>query len=283
MARFAYVDGRYQPLHRPAVAVEDRGFQFADGVYEVIKVIGGRPRDLGRHLDRLERSLGELAIPAPMTRRALAAVLAETLRRNRLQEALLYLQVTRGTAPRNHVFPKAARPSLVVTARRPKWPSATEREQGVGVITAPDLRWGRCDIKSISLLPNVLARQEAATRGCREAWLVDRDGGVTEGSASNAYIVDAEGTLITHPLGERILGGVTRQVVLELARSAQIRVVERPFTLAEARAAKEAALSSTSSLLLPVVAIDGEPVGDGRHGPVIRRLAELYAGHLAVG
>ena len=218
MARIAYVNGCYRPLQDATVAAEDRGYQFADGVYEVIKVLAGRACDLERHLDRLERSLAALEIAPPMTRRALESVLFETLRRNRLADALLYLQITRGTAPRNHLFPKRARPSLVITARRPVFPGEREREEGVGVITRPDLRWGRCDIKSISLLPNVLARQSAAAAGCREAWLIDREGMVTEGSASNAYIVDASGRLVTHPLNERILGGVTRSVILELAR-----------------------------------------------------------------
>jgi D-alanine transaminase len=281
MARIAYVNGRYRPLQNAAVAAEDRGYQFADGVYEVIKVLAGRPCDLERHLDRLERSLAALEIAPPMTRRALASVLFETLRRNRLADALLYLQITRGTAPRNHLFPKRARPSLVVTVRRPVFPGEREREEGVGVITRPDLRWGRCDIKSISLLANVLARQSAAAAGCREAWLIDREGMVTEGSASNAYIVDASGRLITHPLNERILGGVTRSVILELARRDGIEVVERPFSLDEAHGAREAALSSTSSWLLPVTAIDSRPVSNGMPGHVVRRLMELYGGHLA--
>lgn len=282
MARVAYVNGRYRPLHSAAVAAEDRGYQFADGVYEVIKVLRGQPRDLERHLDRLARSLAALDIAPPMPRRALESVLHETLRRNRLADALLYVQVTRGTAPRNHLFPRRARPSLVVTVRRPAFPGEREREQGVGVITQPDLRWGRCDIKSISLLPNVLARQSAAAAGCREAWLIDAEGLVTEGSASNAYIVDAAGRLITHPLNERILGGVTRSVVLELARRDGIEVVEQPFALSEAYAAREAALSSTSSWLLPVTSIDGRPVSNGMPGHVVRRLMALYAGHLGV-
>jgi D-alanine transaminase len=282
MARIAYVNGRYRPLHSAAVAPEDRGYQFADGVYEVIKVLRGQPRDLERHLDRLARSLAALDIAPPMTRRALESVLHETLRRNQLANALVYLQVTRGTAPRNHLFPKRARPSLVITVRRPAFPSEREREQGVGVITQPDLRWGRCDIKSISLLPNVLARQSAAAAGCREAWLVDREGIVTEGSASNAYIVDAAGRLITHPLNQRILGGVTRSVVLQLARQDGIEVVEQAFSVDQAYAAREAALSSTSSWLLPVTSIDGRPVSNGMPGHVVRRLMALYAGHLGV-
>jgi D-alanine transaminase len=281
MARVAYVDGRYVPLQVPAIGIEDRGHQFADGVYEVVKVLGRRPRDLERHLDRLERSLAALAIPPPMSRGALCAVLAETLRRNRLDDALLYIQISRGVAPRNHLFPKQARPTLVVTVRRPAFPGAAERERGVKVITRPDLRWGRCDIKSISLLPNVLARQEAAAGGAREAWLVDRDGNITEGSASNAYIVDAAGRLITHPLCERILGGITRSVVLELARDDGIEVVERAFMVEEARTAHEAALSSTSSWLLPVTTIDDHAVGGGRPGPVVRRLMSLYGTRFA--
>jgi D-alanine transaminase len=282
MARIAYVNGRYRPLQSATVAAEDRGYQFADGVYEVIKVLGGRACDLERHLDRLGRSLAALDIAPPMTRRALESVLFETLRRNRLTDALLYVQITRGAAPRNHLFPKRVRPSLVITARRPVFPGEREREEGVGVITRPDLRWGRCDIKSISLLPNVLARQRAAEEGCREAWLIDREGMVTEGSASNAYIVDAFGRLITHPLDERILGGVTRSVILELARRDAIEVVERPFSLDEAHGAREAALSSTSSWLLPVTAIDGRPVSNGMPGHVVRRLMALYGGHLGV-
>jgi D-alanine transaminase len=280
MARIAYVNGRYRPLQNATVAAEDRGYQFADGVYEVIKVLGGRACDLERHLDRLERSLAALDIAPPMTRRALESVLFETLRRNRLADALLYLQITRGAAPRNHLFPKRARPSLVLTVRRPVFPGEREREEGVGVITRPDLRWGRCDIKSISLLPNVMARQSAAVAGCREAWLIDREGMVTEGSASNAYIVDASGRLITHPLNERILGGVTRSVILELARRDGIEVTERPFSLDEAHVAREAALSSTSSWLLPVTAIDGRPVSNGMPGHVVRRLMALYGEHL---
>ena len=282
MARIAYVNGRYLPLRSAMVAAEDRGYQFADGVYEVIKVLGGQPRDLERHLDRLARSLAALEIAPPMTRRALESVVREILRRNRLSDALLYMQITRGVAPRNHLFPRRARPSLVVTVRRPAFPGEREREEGVGVITQPDLRWGRCDIKSIALLPNVLARQSAAAAGCREAWLVDREGIVTEGSASNAYIVDRAGRLITHPLNERILGGVTRSVVLELARRDGIDVVERPFSLDEAQAAREAALSSTSSWLLPGTSIDGRPVSNGMPGHVVRRLMALYAGHLGV-
>jgi D-alanine transaminase len=283
MAALAYVNGRFLPIRHAVIGIEDRGHQFADGVYEVIKVLGGRPRDLERHLDRLERSLAAMRIAMPSGRAGLRSLIEELLRRGRLQTAALYLQISRGQAPRNHLFPKHARPSLTMTLRQPRFPSLAEREAGVAVVTMPDQRWGRCDIKSISLLANILARQQAAERGAREAWLVDREGHVREGSSSNAYIVDRRGRLVTHPEGEAILAGITRQVLLERARADGMEVIERPFTLAEAQGAAEAALTSTSSLVLPVVAIDGAPVGDGRPGPVVRRLMALYDTHLAEG
>ncbi len=277
MTRQAYVNGRFLPIGQAEVAIEDRGYQFADGVYEVIKAVDGVPRDLDRHLARLERSLAALRIPAPMSGRALALVIAEALARNPIRKAIVYLQVTRGVAPRNHLFPSGARPSLVITVRRAPFPSDRERAEGAAVISLPDQRWGRCDIKSISLLANVLAKQEAAEAGCREAWLVDAEGRVTEGSSSNAYIVDSEGRLVTHPLGPRILGGITRSVVLELAHAAGIEVVERPFTLEEAKAAREAFLTSTTSLILPVTRIDDSTVANGAPGSTTRHLARLYA------
>ncbi len=280
MGRWAYRDGRYLRLTAPAVAIEDRGYQFADGVYEMIKVIDGRPRDLERHFDRLERSLGELRIPMPTTRRALGAIIGETLRRNRLSLATVYLQVTRGIAPRNHPFPARARPTLTVTVRRAPFPDAEERRRGVAVLSVPEQRWARCDIKSIALLPNVLARQRAAEAGCREAWFVGADGVVTEGSASNAFIVDTQGRLRTHPAGPRILSGITRGILLELARAAGIEVVEEPFTLEEAKRAREAFLSSTTSLLLPVTRIDDSIVANGVPGSLTRTLARRYAEYL---
>jgi D-alanine transaminase len=283
MSRIAYVNGRYLPIGAPAVPVEDRGLQFADGVYEVVKVLGGRLRDLDRHLDRLERSLAALAIPLPMSREALTGVTRETLRRNRLRDAALYLQIDRGVAPRNHLFPKAIRPTLIVTVRRLAPPRPMELAAGVGVVTAADERWKRCDIKSVSLLANVLAKQRGADAGCREAWLYDAEGRVTEGSSSNAYIVDRDGRLVTRPLGPEILGGVTRSVVLELARGAGIEVIERPFTVTEAKEAREAFLTSTSSFVLPVTAIDGQPVANGHPGSITLRLLELYREHLANG
>lgn len=276
MARIAYVNGRYRPIAQAAVSIEDRGYQFADGVYEVIKIVAGGGCFLDRHLDRLARSLAALAIVMPVSRAALLGILGETLRRNGLRNALVYIQVTRGTAPRNHVYPRATRPSLVVTVRRAHPPSAREMEEGVGVVTLPDLRWRRCDIKSVSLLPNVMVRQQAAEAGCREAWLYDAQGLVTEGSSSNAWIVDAQGRLITRPLGTEILGGITRSVVLDLARAEGIEVVERAFSVEEARAAREAFLTSTSSPLLPVTVIDSQTVANGHPGSLTRLLLTRY-------
>lgn len=281
MTRTAYVDGRFLPLAARAIAIEDRGLQFAHGVYEVIKAIDGRLIDLERHLDRLERSLAAIATPLPMARGPLALLLEELLRRNRLRDAAVYLQVSAGVAPRNHAWPAGLRPSLVATVRPARFPTEQEMARGVSVITLPDERWARCDIKSIALLPNALAKQKAAAAGCREAWLVDRDGCVTEGASSNAWIVDAHGTLVTRPLGPAILGGVTRSVLLELARADGIPVAERPFRLEEAQAAREAFLTSTTSLVLPVTEIDGRPVANGRPGSLTSRLAGLYAAHLA--
>jgi D-alanine transaminase len=276
MSRIAYVNGRYVNIQSPAIQIEDRGYQFADGVYEVAKVVDGRFCDLERHLDRLERSLASLGIPMPMTRRALTQVMEETWRRNRLSTATVYVQVSRGVAPRNHAWRRDLRPSLVVTVRPARFPSRSELEDGITVISLPDERWAHCEIKSISLLPNVLARQKAAAAGAREAWLVDEEGFVTEGSSSNAYIVDKDGRLVTRPLGPEILGGVTRAVLLELARREGIEVVERPFTIGEAQSAREALMTSTTSLVLPVTEIDGRPVANGRPGSVSMRLLHAY-------
>ncbi|MGD9511481.1 MAG: D-amino-acid transaminase [Geminicoccaceae bacterium] len=280
MSRTAYCGGRYRPIGARAVPIEDRGLQFADGVYEVIKSVDGRVCDLDRHLDRLDRSLAALGIPHPTSRPALVTVIREALRRNRLRDALIYLQIDRGVAPRSHLVPKHLRPTLIVAVRRATFPKPRELAEGVAVVTMPDMRWKRCDIKSVGLLPNVMARQRAAEAGCREVWQLDADGRVTEGASSNAYIVDGEGRVVTRPLGPEILGGVTREVVLELAAAEEIEVVERPFTIAEALSAREAFLTSTSSLVLPVTRIDGEPVGDGRRGPVTATLLRRYQHHL---
>ncbi len=277
LTRIAYVGGRYCQLSEPAIRIEDRGFQFADGVYEVIKVVDGRIGDLERHLDRLTRSLSELGIPMPMSPNALETVLRETYRRNTIRQAILYLQITRGAAPRNHVSSRPIPPTVVVTCRRAPFPTQTEQTNGVSVITVPDQRWARCDVKSISLLANVLAKQAAASQDCREAWLYDADGMIHEGASSNAFIIDRDGRIITHPLDCTILGGVTRSYILELAREAGLSIDERAFSVEEAHNAREAFLTSTTSLVLPVTSIDGRPVANGYPGSETRKLAQLYA------
>lgn len=276
MARCVDVYGQFQPGLTARVSVEDRGFLFADGVYEVFALFNGQPFDLAPHLRRLDRSLGALGIDRPMSEGALKARLAEVVRRNRVREGTLYLQITRGVAPRDHAFPAAARPSVVAWAKRFDFTQRlAQARTGVTVVSTPDLRWGRPDIKSVALLPNVLAKQQAREAGAFEAWLVRADGVVSEGSSTNAWIVDAGGTIVTHPEGREILSGVMRGTLLRLARAHQMRVEERPFTLAEARSAREAFTTSTTAPCIPVVSIDGAPVGDGRPGPVTGQLVAL--------
>ncbi len=280
MPKIAYVNGRYEPLAGAEVNVEDRGYQFADGVYEVCVVVDGRYWDEEGHIARLRRSLRELQIASPMSDAALRNVMRQILRRNRLTTALVYIQVTRGVAPRNHPFPeKVTRPSVVVTAKRIDIEKNNRTaKNGVAVISAPDLRWARADIKSVSLLPNILARQAAAKASASEAWLV-RDGMVTEGSASNAWIVTEAGEIVTHPLTNAILGGITRSTVIKCAEELQMKVVERAFSLKEAQKAREAFLTSATNFVMPIVSLDGGRIGEGRPGPVAARLREAYLAH----
>jgi D-alanine transaminase len=283
MGRIAYVNGRFVPHRDAVVHIEDRGFQFADGVYEVYAVRGGRLLDEQGHSTRLERSLNELSIAAPMNRKSLALIGRELLRRNRVREGVLYLQITRGVAPRDHAFPTGVKPSLVMTARTYDYEKAEARAQaGVAVRTFPDLRWARRDIKSVSLLPNVLAKQAARLAGAYEAWLVDEDGFITEGASSNAFIVDDKGTLITRALGPAILAGTIRESLRSIAAEHQIRIEERPFSVAEARAAKEAFMTAASNFVMPVTEIDGEPVGDGRPGQMSARLRAAYLSKMLI-
>jgi D-alanine transaminase len=279
MSRIAYVNGKYQPHRTAAVHIEDRGYQFADGVYEVVPVQKGRLIDEDLHLDRLEFSLGELEIAQPMERRALKLVLREVLRRNGIERGILYMQVTRGVAPRNHAFPLMARPALVITCKRLKPVPAKYLEQGVGVITLPDLRWKRCDIKTIGLLANVLGKQRATEEGAYEAWQIDPEGNVTEGTSTNAWIVTKDRKIVTRPLGHEILPGVTRRAMLELLHASNLALEERSFTLDEAHDAAEAFLTSSSVFLLPITRIDGKAVGDGKPGPVAGQLRALYVEH----
>src|SRR5437764_12833891 len=281
MSRVAYVAGQYLPHRQSAVHIEDRGYQFGDGVYEVITVMGGHLVDEERHLARLNRSLTELRINRPMNDSALKIVIREVIRRNGVDTGIVYLQVTRGVAPREHAFPKAAKPVLVVTSRRTRPPDPRLGQEGIAVITIPDIRWQRCDIKSISLVPNVLGKQQAREAGAYEAWQIDREGHVTEGTSTNAWIVTDDGTVVTRAADTAILHGVTRRAVLEIIDREGYRFAERPFGVAEARAAREAFLTSTTAELLPVVRIDGEPVADGKPGPLSRKLRDAYLLHAA--
>lgn len=278
MGRIAYVNGRYVPQAQAQVHIEDRGYQFGDGVYEVCEIHHGALIDEARHLGRLKRSLGELKMAMPMAETALAHILREVMRRNRVTDGYIYLQVTRGVAPRDHVFPSVpVRPSLVVTARAVD-PAAGEAKaaKGIAVLSQPDIRWKRVDIKTIGLLPNVLARQAAKEQGAQEAWLVEADGMVTEGAASNAWIIDRNNTLITRQVDASILSGVTRTTLLELIAAEGMKLEERRFSLAEAKAAREAFVTGATSLVMPVVSIDGAAIGEGRPGPLAQRLRALF-------
>ncbi len=278
MSRIAFVDGAYVRHGDAAVSIDDRGFQFADSVYEVVAVVGGAFLDEKPHLDRLERSLRELRQPMPMGRAALSMHMREVVRRNRVRDGIVYLQVTRGVARRDHGFPTGpARPTLVITARSIDMARAgAAAETGVAVRTVPENRWGRCDIKTTGLLPNVLAKQAARDAGAYEAWFVDAQGYVTEGASTNAWIVTADGRLATRALTDNILAGVTRAGVAAAAQEAGVALEERPFSLAEALTAREAFITAATSFVLPVVAIDGERVGEGAPGPMARRLRALY-------
>ena len=276
MSRIAYVNGQFMTHDFAATHIEDRATQFGDGVYEVLAVVEGKLIDSELHFDRLDRSLRELEIEMPSSRATLKLILREVVRLNRVTEGLCYLQVSRGTAPRNHTFPNKPSYSLIVTARRSQPATGKIGIEGVHVITTADQRWQRRDIKSVSLLPNVLAKQKAAEAGAFEAWLIHNDGIVTEGSHSNAWIVGDSGTVITHHESIDILSGVTRNRVLQVARSGGVKVIERAFTAAEAKQAQEAFLTSTSSFVVPVTHIDDTVIGDGRPGPVTKRLRGLY-------
>lgn len=281
MPRIAYVNGRYCPFAAATVHVEDRGYQFGDGVYEVFAVHRGRLVDELDHWARLDRSLDEIRLPWPMGLRGLRLVVREVVRRNRVTDrGVVYLQITRGVAPRAHGFPVDAKVALVITARALKPFDADQQRDGVSVISIPDVRWRRPDIKAIALLPNVLGKQQAAEAGAYEAWQVASDGTVTEGTASNAWIVAAPGALITRPANHCILNGIARCAVSRLATADGMTVTERPFSVDEAKSAPEAFLTGTTSLVKPVVRIDDCVIGDGRIGPTTSRLLDLYVQHM---
>jgi D-alanine transaminase len=283
MARYAYVNGRYVDHREASVHIEDRGYQLADGVYEVVGVRDGRLIDEAPHIDRLDRSLRELRISWPVARAALAFIMRELMRRNRLRDGLIYMQVTRGVARRDHAFPTVpVKPALVLTTKNSKRATA-DPGPGIAVKSQPDIRWERCDIKTVALLPNVLAKQAARESGAYEAWLVDTDGCVTEGASTNAWIVTQDGELVTRQTDNGILAGITRHTLKSLCNALQLKFVERPFSLAEAKKAREAFITSATSFVMPVVKIDGQTVADGKVGPTARRLREEYVRFAAAG
>ncbi|MFC3205156.1 MAG: D-amino-acid transaminase [Mesorhizobium sp.] len=278
MPRIAYVNGRYLTHANAAVHVEDRGYQFGDGVYEVCEISRGFIIDLTGHLDRLGRSLSELSIEWPIARSALTVVMREVIRRNGVVDGLVYLQVTRGVAGRDHFFPAPdTRPSLVVTAKKID-PSfyARRAETGLKIVTVPENRWDRVDIKSVGLLPNVLAKQQAKTSGAHDAWFVDRDGFVTESASANAWIVTKDGVLVTRPAQHGILRGITRTTLFKVAEKLGMKIEERAFTVEEAKAAREAFVSSATTTAMPVVAIDGQPVANGHPGSITLSLRQAF-------
>ncbi|MTI45863.1 D-alanine aminotransferase apoenzyme [Roseibium hamelinense] len=278
MSRVAYVNGQYIRHKDAAVHVEDRGYQFADGVYEVCEVWNGQIVDMPRHLDRLDRSLRELRIDWPMSRQAMEFVVSEVVRRNMVHNGIVYVQVTRGVAKRDHFFPGSdVAPSVVVTARSASPAvAAAQAEKGIAVVTYPENRWPRVDIKTVALLPNVLAKQNAKENGGKEAWYVDTDGNVTEGGSTNAWIVTKDGVLVTRPAESGILKGITRAVVLDLVAREGISFEERPFSLEEALEAREAFVTAASTLVMPVVRIDDTVVGNGHPGSVATRLRDAF-------
>ncbi|UEM23452.1 D-amino-acid transaminase [Skermanella mucosa] len=277
MARYAYVNGRFVPHGEAMVHVEDRGFQFADGVYEVVTIIGGRLVDEQGHLDRLARSLNELRIAWPVAPRVLKLLMRRLIAGNHVTQGTIYLQITRGVAPRDFKFPKHSHSTLVMTTKRAAaFATAEQLENGVKVISIPDIRWLRRDIKSVALLPQVLGKQQAVEAGAFEAWQLDPDGNVTEGCSSNAWIVTEDGTLVTRYANNLILNGVTRLSIIRLAKEAGIPFEERPFSLEEAYRAREAFVSSASTFVMPVTRIDDRTVGNGKPGSLGERLRQAY-------
>jgi len=269
MSRIAYVNGRYLPFADAKVHVEDRGYQFADAVYEVCEVRAGRLIDERRHLERLKRSLGEMSMTMPMSQAALSVVLREVVARNRIGYGLVYLQISRGVARRDPAFPPQTPPTVVATAR-PLNLARNEAlaQKGIAVVGVPDNRWGRVDIKTVGLLPNVLARQAALDRGARDAWFVDKEGKVTEAASANAWIVTPAGALVTRHADHAILRGITRTVTLDVVKAQGLTLQERGFTLAEAYAAREAFETSATQIVMPVISIDGHRIGDGKPGRI---------------
>jgi D-alanine transaminase len=275
MSRTVYVNGSYVPEEEAKVSVFDRAFLFGDGVYEVTAVLGARLVDFAPHLARLDRSLNEITLAAPLSHEALLALHLELVRRNGLDEGLVYLEITRGSAERDFAYPDRPSPNVVAFTQARPLIANPNAETGVKVVTIPDMRWKRRDIKSTSMLAQTMGKQEAKLRGAYEGWMVE-DGTVTEGTSSSAFILDAKGVIRTQPLGRHILPGVTRRSILKLAALEGVALEERPFSVAEALDAREAFMTAASAFVLPIVEIDGVPIGDGRPGKVANRFRALY-------
>lgn len=275
MNRTFYVNGEYVAENEARISVLDRGFLFADAVYEVTSVLDGRLIDNANHLKRLQRSLSELSMDSPCSDKEIVAIQEELVRLNNLQEGLVYLQVSRGAADRDFGFPDDASPTLVMFTQEKNLLSSPKAETGLSVITVEDIRWSRRDIKTVGLLAPVLGKQAAAKAGVDDAWMVE-DGFVTEGTSNNAYIIDEDGVVLTRHLGREILSGITREAVMKLSDTCQVQVQEKPFTPEQAYRAQEAFITSASMFVMPVVSIDGHTIGDGKPGQVTKRLRELY-------
>lgn len=279
MTRICYVNGQYVPATHAVVPMEDRGYHFADGVYEVIVFFNGRLLDEQPHLERLKHSLSVLRMSLPMSEAALKLVMRELMAKHPFKDGYIYLQITRGVAHRDHGFPAGVKPSVTMFVNREKKPTRQQVQEGVSAVTVPDIRWGRCDAKTISLLPNVLARQASIEAGARETWLVNKDGFITEGSHSNAFLIKG-GKVITHPADEHILNGVRRINILRLCKENGIDVEERPFHKDELRDAEGAFMSSATSNVLPIVSVDGVSVGNGQPSELTQRIYALYQRHV---
>lgn len=276
MERIVYVNGEYLPEKSAKVSVFDRGFLFADGVYEVTAILGGRLIDNQHHMHRLRRSLQELGMVSPVNDITIESIQKELIQRNRVEEGIVYIQITRGPADRDFAYPKDNQPSLILFTQNKKMINSPAAETGIRVITTEDIRWARRDIKTVALLAASMAKMMAIDRGFDDAWMVDREGNITEGSSCNAYIVTNDNTIITRNLSKDILHGITRKAVLQLADTHGLQVDERPFSVAEARQATEAFITSASSFVLPVIQIDSNVLGNGSPGPITTKLRSLY-------
>jgi D-alanine transaminase len=282
MTRISYINGNFLPHEEAKIHMEDRGYVFSDGVYEVALIKNGVFIDWQEHCERLQYSLDGLRIEFKVSAVELEKTVRELLAKNNMQEAVLYLQITRGVAKRDHQFPSPPpKPAVAMMLSPFNPPPAEQYASGIKAITLPDLRWKRRDYKTISLLPNTLAKQQAVEAGAGEAILIEEDGCITEGSATNFFIVDKAGNVRTHPISHRILGGITRMGVLQFARANGINVIEKPFAKDELFSASEAFITSTTKHILPVTMVDGKNIGDGKVGPVTTKLVELYKQYIA--